>query len=50
MHKRKRKSFSSCIALPVFAAYDWDPSMSDDDLLAALLALNLERAADQDAT
>jgi hypothetical protein len=28
----------------VFAAYGWDPSMSDDDLLAALLALNLERA------
>ncbi len=29
----------------VFAAYGWDPAMSDDDLLAALLALNLERAA-----
>jgi hypothetical protein len=29
----------------VFAAYGWDVSMSDDDLLAALLALNLERAA-----
>jgi hypothetical protein len=29
----------------VFAAYGWDPNMSDDDLLAALLALNLERAA-----
>ncbi|MEZ6052536.1 MAG: hypothetical protein R3C02_14300 [Planctomycetaceae bacterium] len=28
----------------VFAAYGWDPAMSDDDLLAALLALNLERA------
>jgi hypothetical protein len=25
----------------VFAAYGWNPSMSDDDLLAALLALNL---------
>jgi hypothetical protein len=33
----------------VFAAYGWDPAMSDDDLLAALLALNLERAASQGA-
>jgi hypothetical protein len=31
----------------VFAAYGWDPTISDDDLLAALLALNLERAAAQ---
>jgi hypothetical protein len=29
----------------VFAAYGWDPSMSDDQLLESLLALNLERAA-----
>ena len=29
----------------VFAAYGWEPSMSDEDLLAALLALNLERSA-----
>jgi hypothetical protein len=29
----------------VFAAYNWDPATSNDDLLAALLALNLERAA-----
>ena len=28
----------------VFAAYGWDTEMSDDDLLAALLKLNLERA------
>ena len=28
----------------VFAAYGWDPGISDDDLLAKLLALNLERA------
>lgn len=28
----------------VFAAYGWDAAMSDDDLLAALLALNQERA------
>jgi hypothetical protein len=27
----------------VFAAYGWDPSMSDDHLLESLLALNLER-------
>ena len=27
----------------VFAAYGWDPSMSDEDILANLLALNLER-------
>ena len=31
----------------VFAAYGWDPAISDDDLLAALLAINLERAAAQ---
>src|SRR3990172_3453911 len=31
----------------VFAAYGWDPAMTDDELLAALLALNLERAAAQ---
>jgi type II restriction/modification system DNA methylase subunit YeeA len=30
----------------VFAAYGWDPSISDDELLAALLALNLARAAE----
>jgi hypothetical protein len=29
----------------VFAAYGWEPAMTDDDLLAALLALNLKRAA-----
>jgi type II restriction/modification system DNA methylase subunit YeeA len=29
---------------PVFAAYGWKPDMSDDDILSALLALNLERA------
>jgi len=28
----------------VFAAYGWDPAMSDDDLLTALLDLNLKRA------
>lgn len=28
----------------VFAAYGWPEDLSDDDLLAALLALNLERA------
>ena len=27
----------------VFAAYGWDPAMSDDQLLESLLALNLER-------
>lgn len=27
----------------VFAAYGWDPAMDDDAILAALLALNLER-------
>lgn len=26
------------------AAYGWSPEMSDDELLAALLKLNLERA------
>jgi hypothetical protein len=29
----------------VFAAYDWPPDLSDDALLAKLLALNLERAS-----
>lgn len=29
----------------VFAAYGWDPAMSDDALLESLLALNLARAA-----
>jgi hypothetical protein len=29
----------------VFAAYGWPPHLSDDDLLARLLALNPERAA-----
>lgn len=28
----------------VFAAYGWDPGMSDDELLGRLLALNLERS------
>ena len=29
----------------VFAAYGWPPDLGDDDLLARLLALNLERSA-----
>ena len=29
----------------VFAAYGWDPAMSDEQILEKLLALNLERAA-----
>src|SRR2546427_4178365 len=29
----------------VFAAYGWSPDLGDDELLAKLLALNLERAA-----
>ena len=29
----------------VFAAYGWDPTMSDEGILGKLLALNLERAA-----
>jgi hypothetical protein len=28
----------------VFAAYGWSPDLSDDDLLAKLLELNLQRA------
>lgn len=31
----------------VFAAYGWDPGISDDDLLAKLLELNLSRAAEE---
>ena len=29
----------------VFAAYGWDPGMSDEEILEKLLALNMERAA-----
>ena len=29
----------------VFAAYGWDPSISDEEILARLLALNHERAS-----
>ena len=32
----------------VFEAYGWDPLMTDDQVLAALLALNLERSASGD--
>jgi len=31
----------------VFAAYGWDPAMSDEEILAKLLELNLERAASE---
>ena len=31
----------------VFAAYGWDPAMTDADLLAALLALNRARAGQE---
>jgi hypothetical protein len=34
----------------VFAAYGWDPGLSDDDLLAKLLELNLERASEEAST
>lgn len=30
----------------VFAAYGWDPTMSDEEILARLLELNLQRASD----
>jgi hypothetical protein len=33
----------------VFAAYGWPADLSDDEILARLLALNLERAAGQEA-
>jgi hypothetical protein len=33
----------------VFDAYGWDPSMTDEQILAALLELNLERSASGDA-
>ena len=29
----------------VFAAYGWEPSLTDDELLSRLLSLNLQRAA-----
>ena len=28
----------------VFAAYEWEPALSDEEILEKLLALNLERA------
>ena len=31
----------------VFAAYGWDPNLSDDDLLEKLLDLNLKQAAEE---
>ncbi|MDE2506173.1 MAG: hypothetical protein KGM43_03070, partial [Planctomycetota bacterium] len=34
----------------VFDAYGWDASMSDEDILAALLELNLDRAASESAS
>ena len=34
----------------VIAAYGWDAPLSDDEMLAKLLALNLERAATQNAS
>ncbi len=34
----------------VFDAYGWDPSMTDEQILAALLELNLERSATSDTT
>jgi hypothetical protein len=33
----------------VFAAYGWSPAMTDDELLAALLELNLQRAGEERA-
>ena len=33
----------------VFDAYGWDPSMTDEQILAALLELNLERSASSGA-
>jgi hypothetical protein len=38
------------IDAPVFAAYGWDPAISDDELLKRLLQLNLERAGGRTAT
>ena len=32
----------------VFSAYGWPPNLTDDEVLARLLALNQERAADQE--
>jgi len=34
----------------VFDAYGWDPSMTDEQVLAALLKMNLERSASSDTT
>lgn len=34
----------------VFAAYGWPPGLSDDDLLARLLDLNLARAGESSSS
>ena len=34
------------LAAAVFAAYGWQPDMTDENILAGLLALKLERAAE----
>jgi hypothetical protein len=34
-------------AKAVFAAYGWDPSLNDDQLLERHVQLNLERAAEE---
>jgi hypothetical protein len=31
----------------VFAAYGWEPHLSDEEILEKLLALNLERSRDE---
>ena len=36
------------MTIAVFDAYGWDPSMTDEQVLAALLKLNLERSASSD--
>jgi len=45
-----RRAYAATLAIvrldeAVFAAYDWPADLSDDELLAKLLALNVERAA-----
>jgi hypothetical protein len=43
------KNAHAALDAAVFTAYGWKPDMTDEEILAALLALNLERAAKQAA-
>ncbi len=43
-HKDLKAAYDQNLDEAVFAAYGWDSSLTDEEILARLLALNLERA------